>query len=312
MSTIEHRVIYAGGAQSIVTRPIDRYGRVTYVSSATYTIVDERRSDTDANRVVQASTAATIDSTSTTTTAAVAAGAKSAAVTSSVGFTAGRRYIITETDGRREELVCEGTATGIVYFRHAVSRDYTMGATVRGVEVTGTFPAPEAADEPDQQSGGGPYRVSWTWDTGLGSETVTETVWVVRHRLWLRVSEADILRIDQTLRERIGSRLSLADALMAALDDVDALLRLSQQDPDGVRSYVLQRAVLYRAAWHARRQCRSPEDKELADEHLHEFDRLIGAHEIGSPPRRTVVVDQREDTASPGGSSEYVVGVRRL
>lgn len=302
-----HQVIYGAGAQTLRTVPVSRHGRPTVVTSCTYRIVDLRKGEDDAEReVVAAGTSATIDTTSTTSSAACGRGTvnqRKIPVASTTGFSQGRRYLITLADGTREMFVCEGIGTGYLVPRDELSRQYATGATVRGIEVSGTFPSLVANDEEKIEDGeGGPYAIDWSWD--LDPSPRRELVWITRQPDSLMVTEEEVLAIDPSLSATTGDRYSIPTAIRQAVMETRVQLQLHQIDPDNFHSEgALKLAVSYRTAWHLSRLQKGEQNQARAELYLTESQKLMDSICIGVPPEKSVKVSPSTDTA-PGGTSK--------
>lgn len=304
-----HQIIYGAGSQTLRTVPVNRQGRPTLATSATYRIVDLRKGEDDPEReVVAAGTAATIDSTSTTSSAACGRGTvntKKIPVSSVVGFAAGRRYLITLADGTRELFVCEGIGANYLIPRDELSRQYASGATVRGIEVSGTFPALVADDEEKIEDGqGGPYAVDWSWDVDPSPRR--EMCWIIRQPDSLLCTQDDVLSIDPTISATSGERITIPTAIKQAAAEVRVHLQLHQIDPDNFHSPgLLKLAVAYRALWHLTRLLSSKDGQNAAraETYQTEAQKYLDNVTIGQPPEKSVKVDPSTDTA-PGGTSK--------
>lgn len=303
-----HQIIYGQGAQVVRTVPVNRHGRPTVATSATYRIVDLRKGEDAPDREVVASTNATIDSTSTTSSASCGRGtanAKKIPVQSTTGFVAGRRYLITLADGTRELFVCEGIGTGYLIPRDEISRQYASGATVRGIEVSGTFPSGTANDEEKIEDGeGGPYAVDWSWDVDPSPRR--EICWLIRQPDSLLVTEEEVLAIDPSLSATTGNRVSLATAIRQASTEIRVQLQLHAIDPDNFHAgAALKLAVAYRAAWHIVRLMKGDENQERSQTYKDESQKLMDSITVGVPPEKSVKVSPSTDTAPGGASKPY-------
>lgn len=306
--TTSHQVITGAGAQAIRTVPVNAHGRPTVVTACTYRIVDLRKGEGDPEReVVAAGTAATIDATSSSTTATCGKGtvnARKIPVQSTVGFIAGRRYLITLADGTRELVVCETIgAGGYIIPRDELSRAYASGATLRGVEVSGTFPSLVADNEENIEDGqGGPYAVDWTWD--LDPSPRREIVWIIRQPDSLFCTEEDVLSIDPSLAATTGQRIQIPTAIRQAAMEVRVQLQLHQIDPDNFHAGdALKLAVLYRTCWHLTRLLTGEQNQARAEVYQTEAQKYLDNLTIGQPPAKTVKTSPSTDTA-PGGTSK--------
>lgn len=307
MTTGHHQVIHGQGAQTLRTVPVNAHGRPTVVTACTYRIVDLRLGEDDPLReIVAAGTPATIDATSTTSDAACGRGtanARKIPVTSTVGFQQGRRYLITLADGTREMFVCEGIGTSYLTPRDELARQYATGATVRGLEVSGTFPALVADDDEKIEDGeGGPYAIDWSWD--LDPSPRRELVWIIRQPDSLLVTEEDVLSIDSSLTATTGNRVQISTAIRQAAAEVRVHLQLHQIDPDNFHApSALRLAVAYRACWHLVRIMKGEENQARAETYQTESQKYLDSITIGQPPEKSVKTSSSTDTA-PGGTSK--------
>lgn len=201
MSLGMHEVLFEGGARVLSHVPPSR------VASATAQIEDLTEPDDGADRFILASGAATVDSYSTTSTAAAGAGQLDPRVVTHAGATAaaGVPYEITAPDGRHELFVAEATTATTLRSAVPLSGAYPSGSTVRGVQLTCTFPAPAAADA-DLFDANPPIRVRWSYTAADGTTwRVDELVRLVRGtssarhlgavELDLRQTKAEIVRL---------------------------------------------------------------------------------------------------------------------
>jgi len=303
-----HQIIHGAGAQAIRTVPVNAHGRPTVVTSCTYRIVDLRLGEDDPLReIVAAGTAAQIDGTSTTTDAACGRGtanAKKIPVVATAGFIAGHSYLIAKGDGTRESFIVEGIATNDYLIpRDELARQYSIGATVRGLEVSGTFPALVADDDEKIEDGeGGPYAIDWSWD--LDPSPRREMVWIIRQPDSLLITEEDVLSIDSSLTATTGNRVSIATAIRQAAAEVRVHLQLHSIDPDNFHApSALRLATAYRACWHLVRLMKGEENQARAETYMTEAQKYLDNITIGQPPEKSVKTIPSTDTA-PGGTSK--------
>ncbi|MCY1055435.1 hypothetical protein [Nannocystis sp. SCPEA4] len=302
-----HQVIHGQGDQTIRTVPVNAHGRPTAVTSATYRIVDLRVSEDDPEREVVSSTNATIDNTSTTTTALCGLGTaneRKIPVTATAGFVQGRRYLLDQEDGIRELVVIEALSTNsYVMVRDAISRKFPANSTLRGIEVSGIFPALEADDEEEIERGeGGPYAVDWSWDVDPSPRR--EMAWVVRHPDSLLITTEDLFALEPSISSTSGKRLKPETAIRQAATEIRAWCQAHQIDPDNFDGgTMLKLAVTYRAAWHCVRQQDGDANRERAQELKDESQKYLDSITIGQPPLKSVKTNPSTDTA-PGGTSK--------
>ena len=309
-----HRVRYGGGAQTLYHVPRDRHGRVLLPASATYSIVALWRHEDDDARTVQASTSATIDSTSTTLSASAGpaqANPRLLPVTSSTGFLPGHAYLLVQ--GEVAELVeCEAADTAQVLVKHELRNGYTTGATLRGIEVTGTFPSDAANDEEDLEAGGGPYGVIWSYTLASVPYYPLEEAWVVRYTTQALITTAELVKRWPMVPALCRGRFNPEDAIAAATDDFLAEVETSGRDPHGLRhSPTTKVCVADRALEYLRRWQQTDESTAHADLLRQDYERKMANLLTGQTPERTAEVKQATDTASRGGSKEYGAALLR-
>lgn len=301
-----HQVVYNGGAQVLRTVPLDRHARPTAVTTSTYRIVDLRLGEDDPLRVI-ASGNSTLDTTTTTTTAACGLGtanARKVPVASVVGFSAGRHYLIIAADGTRELALCEAVGTGYIVPRNELSRKFESGVTVRGVEVSCTFPSLEAADEDKFDNGGGPYAVDWSWD--LDPSPRREFIFLIRQADSLVITSEELLALDPTLAATTGGRVSLDTAIRTAAMEIRAMCQMSQVDPDNFHGgTTLRLATAWRAAWHVLRHQAGDVNQAKAQACKEEATRYLDSVLVGRPPEKSVVVAASSDSAPAGTSKPF-------
>jgi hypothetical protein len=310
MLSRDHKVIYGNGAQGLRTVARDRFARPTVVASATFQINHLPRSDGSADREVQAVGAATIDTASTTTDAACGPGQsfREIPLTSTSGFSENTYYIIQEQSGggRRELVLCEEIVTNDkILIRHGLTREFASGATVKGCEVSGDFPAAEADDEEEVKRGGGPYAVRWVATMDGVVEDWVEYVWIIRNADLVRVTPQDVYEIDQTLADNLGERMKPEPLILSATKDYRALLQASNKDPEYIHSEVGIRAIIFRAAWYARHGMHDELSERKAETWLNEWKTLTANLTVGQVPYRTIATDPDTDTSDYETSETY-------
>jgi len=301
-----HQIIYSGGAQTISTVPVNRHARPTAVTTATFRIVDLRLSEDDPLRLI-ASGNATIDATSTTTTAACGLGtanARKIPLTSVVGFSQGKHYLITHGDGTRELVLCEAVGTNYIIPRNEISKRFESGVTVKGIEVSATFPSLEAAKEESLQDSGGPYAVDWSWD--LDPSPKREIIFLVRRADGLVITEEELLALDPSLAPTTGQRTSLATAIRQAAMEVRAMCQMSQVDPDNFHGgATLKLATTYRAAWHVLKQLPGEQNVARTALYKEESQKYLDSVLVGRSPEKSVKVNPSTDTTNAGSDKTY-------
>lgn len=170
-----HRVLFGGGAQTLIHVPPRR------VSSATVVIEDLSYDEDSDGRTVLASGAATVDSYSATITAAAGRGASDTRLLTHAdsAATIGTTYAVQAADGRSEVFVCDAASSTTIRTRSSLSGSYAVGSLVRGVQLSCTFPGALADDE-TLFDGDPPLRVRWTYTVEGAVWRVDEIVRLVR------------------------------------------------------------------------------------------------------------------------------------
>lgn len=303
-----HRIRYNGGNQTVYHVARDRYGRARIPASATYSIVRLWKHEDDVDREVQASAAATIDSTSTTLSGSAGpsqANPRLLPATSSVGFSPGHRYLLSQ--GELSELVeVEAIDTAQVYVKHELRYDYTTGADLDGIEITGTFPTAAAADEEDLEAGGGPYGVIWAYTLASVPTYALEEAWVVRYTTQPLITTADLLRRWPMVTEICKGRWNPEDAIAAASEDFLSDVEEMGRDPHGLRhSPSTAVCVADRALEYIERWANTDDSVEHANLLRQDYERRVRSLLTGQAPKRTAEVKQSTNTAAQGGSQEY-------
>ena len=108
---------------------------------------------------LQASAAATCDSTSTTMATSYARGVTTVAVASGSGITAGKKYLI-EEGGRKQPVTVKAVSSTTVYLYDKLAFSVTSSATFKGYSLTYALTSTHTADKDLN------YRASWTYAIG--------------------------------------------------------------------------------------------------------------------------------------------------
>ncbi len=213
-------IIYGAGDQAVEVYATDAQGRMVKPSAATAKIVDLEFSESadDADRIILATSAATVDSVATTTSAAT--GSSSAAprkipVASAAGFTVGRFYVISAA-GLTEAFEVARVDSNDVWARDELRGTYATSAAVTGMRVTATFPSARAndADELDRRT---IYGVDWTFTGVTGPAHVRTLARIERRARAPRATLPDLFLIDPRFAAsshdatRLESHLQQAD-----------------------------------------------------------------------------------------------------
>jgi len=284
-----HRVYYQKGAQTLTTIP-HRGGAPVRVASGTYGIFDTRHSaDSDEHVVTAAGTAATLDAASTTTSAKSGRNAtdrRALTVTSTTGFAAGSTYILEHASNGQAELVKVASVASATVLRtaHEIRGDYPTGATLRGVQVTATFPADPAADDDnlDQEA----WIVVWTFPN---LPPVRESIYLERGEEAQLATLSDLLELDPHLSVTGGDRIDPASALSRAHKDFRNELRMAGVSEADLLTGALGRdAVVYRAAYHATKKS----DPEAATDYQAQYMRIVAALVVGAKKPDVLSLDK--------------------
>lgn len=311
--TAPHRVRY-GVQKTLYHVPRDRYARVSVpTGTPAYSIVALWRHDEAEDREIVASTNTSVDSTTTTLdedAGPAEANPKLLPVTSEADFIPGRRYLLSQ--GTASEVVtCERTTTGQVLVKQELRNAYTTGATLRGIEISATFPD-DAADEQDLEAGGGPYGIVWSYTiNGVGYYPIEEA-WVVRYDT-IPLITTDYLSIHwPEMSSMTSNRWSPEDLIVAASDRIYADIEASNRDPHGLRhDRILSVCCVYRCIEIVHDHVKSEQAGEIATKYGDLADRLLRDLLTGQAPVRTAEIKQSTNTASQGGSKTYGLPIIR-
>lgn len=297
-----HRVYFGQGAQVLRTVP-HKNGPVV-VSSATYAIYNPRYLSGDANHVlVAAGTAATMDTVSTTLSnvaGRIGADRKTITVTTTVGMAAGRQYLLRAPNGTEEVVKAHAILSGTqLVALSEIGGDFPTGSTIRGIEVSATFPADPAND--DENLGDIPWLIVWVFN-GIASP-IQEPIYLERGEENQLASLDDLKELDPYVSTVGGNRISPERALARAHKDFRLDLMLAgANESEMVTADIGQNAVLYRAA-------------ELVFQHGDENDRykseiygkrytaIVTALQVGAKKPKILVLD-KDQAATPINPAE--------
>jgi hypothetical protein len=290
-----HRIYFSKGAQALVTIP-HRRGAPVRVTAATYEIVNTRHAvDSTEHVVVAAGTAATVDSFSTTLTAAAgrnAADRRALTMTSTAGLVVGSQYILEAPNGQAELVRIAAAPSGTVARAAQELRgDYPTGTTLRGVQVSATFPADPAADEDNLDDLA--FLVIWSF-TGL--PPLRESIHLERGEEAQLATLDDLRELDPMLSVTGGDRIDPASALARAHKDFRLDLQMAGVSESDLLTGSLGRdAVVYRAAYH----CLKKSDPEEAEQNQKRYLEIRAAIVVGAPKPETVNLDKRDQFNKP-------------
>lgn len=296
-----HRVYYGKGSQTIRTVP-HHAGRPVRVASAAYGIFDVRFSENNTDHeVVAAGTSATIDSSSTTTSALAgrrATDRRVLTVTSSAGFSAGRRYLLEASDGRAEIVRIVAVPSGTALLTATEIRgDYPTGSMLRGVEVSATFPSGAADDEDNLD--GMPWVIAWTFPD---LPPVRESIHLERSEELQLATLDDLAQLDPMITRVGGDRIEPALALAQAHRDFRTDLALAgANEADLLAGPIGRDAVTYLAAHHALKGSNDESAKVRAEHYKARYQELRAALQVGREKPEVVALDRDSaaQTTSP-------------
>lgn len=308
-----HRLVYGGGAQTIRHIPRTSTGLAVVVGSATYSIVDLRRSTDASDRTVQASTAATLDSVNTTISAAAGpqtADPRKITVASATGITAGRRYLLTHaTTGQSQPVRVQAVTGSVLLLAEPVAAAYASSATFKGLEISGTFPSATANDETLFDNGGGPYLVAWTYSAGGATLTHEEIIFVERSASLCPATEADLReRYPEIGPSTVGGQANVAAFLHAGWLALRSDLLSRGIDLGDLKPALVVEAVCAGTASRVARFSstaaadRIDEWADLADRFEARYRDMLAAMSRGRDRPGTVEISREDATASPGSS----------
>ncbi len=296
-----HRIVHDGGAQAVRVIAVNDQGDPTIPSSAAYTVIDLREPEDSTTREVQASTAATIDSLSTTTTGTagpVASDDRVVPVASAAGISEGTWYLL-EDGGQREAVLVDFVDGLDVHVRDRLSKIFSAGAAFQGLEVSGTFPAAEAADDDALVDGAGPYAIDWTF-VGVVPERARDLAWIVRTAEKSYATLGDLRILDPVSANVSRDLIDPRAFLEQAHRDFRGRLRELGIDPDVYHGGENARdAVTLRAAMYIRRQLRGEGNVELSEW----FERRYQGMTANLAAQGTVITDPHEDYTPESGST---------
>lgn len=244
-------IIAGAGAQDVEVYATDALGRVVKPASATAKIVDLDYSEDadDADRIILAVGAATVDSLSTTTTAAagpLTSDPRKIVITAGAPVV-GRYYVITSA-GQSEAVQVARVDSLNIYLRDELRHAYATGATFTGCRVTASFPAGTAndADELDRRH---LFGVDWVF-TGVTGPLYRRTLCTIERRARApRATIADVVQIDPRFAAASHDATRLESHVLQADAEITArLLHRGTQVSNTDEGALGRMAVAYRAA----------------------------------------------------------------
>lgn len=304
-----HEVLFEGGDQTLIHVPPSR------AAAATVSIVDLTEGAESDDRIVLASSAATVDSYNVSITAAAGAGQADPRLMTHAGAlaTAGRAYVIETADGRHELFFAEAVSATTIRSATPLSGAYATGSTVRGVQLSCVFPSAVAADE-QRFDIDAPMRVQWSYTGSDGSAwNVTELVRLVRSHASKRNLgdvEAELRRTKAELVRAMGSEAAtLRNLISRVASRLTAELRATDVEPetwlagDAGFELLFQAVVLQIAEDGFYPATRDPQ--QYVDDQARAYARLWSSLVRGKSSTNAAEVDRTTDMA-PAGASKKV------
>jgi len=267
-----------------------------------------REPESGADRTVQASGSATVDNVNLTLQAAAGptqANPRLLQLDALTGLVEGHGYLL-ESSSATELVVIEhlDSANNYAYTRDSIRNVYASNDTLRGVEVQGTFPSAEAADDDKLENGGGPYGIIWTYTIDGREYTPIDDAYVRRYTPHLLCTESDVLQSYPRLADRARNQINLSDAIATASRHARSELENADIRPELLAgSDTLTMASVYRTIATALRWLRSDSESDADDiEHYEQqYRSLMRSLLNGQPPNRVTQIDNQEADADPGG-----------
>lgn len=245
-------VIYGGGAQTLKTVPFGASGDPMLLSAATAKIVDLAHSDTSSDYTIEAQAAATVDSTTDTTTANVGhtyPEKREIVVSTPANFTKGNAYALVAADGQSELIRVDHVSSTSVFATDVIRGQFPTGSTLRGIEVSFTFPAATANSETEFKTHFDvPYAIDWGF-TGGTPATQRELIWLRRHPDPVLATSEDVAMYDSAVGKLNAKNNKVENALAQAHRDIRREIRAHQVDTDTIhfgddaRDWVVRRTV---------------------------------------------------------------------
>jgi len=294
-----HRVYFGKGAQAVATVP-HRDGRPVRLDAATYAICDLRHGEASPDYVVVAAgTAAAIDAVSTTLTAKAGRTAETRrrlALTSTAGMVEGHSYLLQAPTGEAEIVKIVAVPSGTIALAHAEIRgDYPTASTLRGIEVSATFPADPANDA--DKLDGMPWLLVWQF---TGFPPIRESIHLERGEEAQLATLADLLRLDPMLSIQGADRIDPAIALDRAHRDFRTdLLLAGVSESDLLAGPIGRDAVVYRAAQLCLHHSESDADRGKAEGYGERYQELRAALQVGAKKPQVTVLDHEDASAVP-------------
>lgn len=290
-----NRVYYGKGDQTLRIIP-HRDGRPVRVTAGTYGIFDARPGAA-VPVLVAAGTAASVDAVSTTLSAKAGRYSNDhrvLVVTSTAGIVAGREYLLESSKGLAElvRIVSIPDAT------HALASgdirgDFPAASTLRGVEVSATFPG-SAADD-DTNLDGLPWIVVWAF---AGFPPFRESIFLERGEESQLATLDDLRELDPHLSNVGGDRIEPALALARAQKDWRTDIMLAgAPEADFLSGPIGRDAVTYRAAELMLQHSEDPSAQRRYEYYGKRYQELRAAMQVGSKKPGIVTLDKGDESA---------------
>lgn len=277
-----HQLIYGAGDQVIRTTPTRRTGEPMLVTSATATIVDLLYPSGSSEHVVTASAAATLDTTTGTTTANAGPSSgqrKRLTIANATSYVVGRPYALVGLDGQVQEVVVEHTETGFVHLRDDLRAAYASGSTLRGFQLSFTFPSATADSESAFLAHDGgvesfPYAIDWVFAASPDPDPprARELIYVRRHAEPTLARPTDVELLDSSAASLSRNLGTVERSLQQAHRDFFREIRARKVEPD---RYIFgntgRDAVVRRACEILRRAINTDQSQDLADQYRKEY-----------------------------------------
>ena len=294
-----HRIYYGKGEQTLRTVP-HRDGRPVLVASATYGIFDSRYGDESSEyEVVSSGTAASVDSFSQTLTSKSGRNAtdkRSILVGSTTGLTAGRQYLLQAVDGRAELVRLAAVVSATRALTEAeIMGDYPTGSSLKGIEVSATFPSAPAAD--DQNLDGLAWIIEWSFASFPAP--IRESVFLERGEEAQLATLADLLELDPHISAMDGDRKEASLALARAHRDFRTDLMLAgASEADVLAGPIGRDAVVYLAGYHALKHSMEDSASRRAESYMARYQELRQAIQVGAKKPQVVSLDKESASAT--------------
>lgn len=295
-----HRIYYGKGDQTLRTIP-HKDGRPVRVTSGTYGIFDVRYSESSSDyELVAAGTAASIDAVSTTLASKAGRNASDhrlLSLASTAGMVVGTSYILESAEGKAEIVKIVAIPNGTSALTASEIRgDYPSASTLRGVEVSATFPSSAADDEDSLQRDGLPWIIVWTFS---GSPPLRESIHLERGEEAQLATLEDLVELDPYLSNVGGDRIEPALALARAHRDFRVDLQLAGASESDFLSGPLGRdAVVYRAAELALQHSEDESAVRRAEAYGKRYQELRAALIVGSKKPQVTTLDKSQASAT--------------